>query len=298
MSVIDDIDNILNSTSNIFEHNNASDRTWNQGIIDDDSIQVNHASNHFNFIFPVIGLLVLVVATLVFQHCRVQPLEQSQSDEYNDPVRIINRYKYIRQKEALRLQMIELALVKTKVIQDQGPSSRRNSSALTEISLASLDCSNSSKDDVVLNIACEEDIEDIEAPSGSKPDSNGCGASADVVLPLMTLEHPINIKGWMLESHCVICLEAYQENDSVSYSKNQNCSHTFHSYCILGWLQDERREQCPCCRSPYLHGFSSENDDDNFEEVAADSTDVRAEEQTNINENTSIDDKLDVRPRD
>ena len=268
MSVIINVNEVLNSASNIFEHNNTSD--WNQGIIGDDSIQINPASNHFNFIFPTIGLLVLVVVTLIFQHCRIQRLEQSQSDEHSDPVRIAARYKYIQQKEALRLEMIEHALVKTKVIQDQGPSSRSNSFALTEVSSASLDCSNSSNDEVVLNIASEEDIEGL---SGSKPD-------------MMTLEHSINIKGWKLESHCAICLEAYQENDIVSYSKNQKCSHIFHSYCILGWLQD-CREQCPCCRSPYLHGFTLKNDD-NFKEAAANLREN--EEQPNINANTTVDD--------
>lgn len=48
-------------------------------------------------------------------------------------------------------------------------------------------------------------------------------------------------------SRCIICLEQYQENDSVSWARNtMYCNHAFHTSCIKKWLKKKR--SCPCCR--------------------------------------------------
>jgi len=64
---------------------------------------------------------------------------------------------------------------------------------------------------------------------------------------------------WQTET-CAICLEPYKENDEVSYSKHQNCSHAFHTCCIVAWGKD--RNDCPCCRGPYLHLCVLEDESD------------------------------------
>ena len=55
--------------------------------------------------------------------------------------------------------------------------------------------------------------------------------------------------GWEVDA-CAICTEPYEENDVVSYSKKQRCKHNFHPECIKTWLKV--KDDCPCCRSPYV----------------------------------------------
>merc|ERR1712083_390780 len=45
---------------------------------------------------------------------------------------------------------------------------------------------------------------------------------------------------------CTICLEAFQINDEVSWSRSNECQHVFHHNCILPWLASH--SECPCCR--------------------------------------------------
>mmetsp|Transcript_3424 Transcript_3424/g.5073 ORF Transcript_3424/g.5073 Transcript_3424/m.5073 type:complete len:323 (-) Transcript_3424:92-1060(-) len=47
-------------------------------------------------------------------------------------------------------------------------------------------------------------------------------------------------------SECAICLCAYDDDDTVMFSKY--CTHCFHKECILEWLQNN--DVCPCCRCP------------------------------------------------
>ena len=48
-------------------------------------------------------------------------------------------------------------------------------------------------------------------------------------------------------SRCIICLEQYQDNDSISWARNtMYCNHAFHTKCIKKWLKKKR--SCPCCR--------------------------------------------------
>ena len=57
---------------------------------------------------------------------------------------------------------------------------------------------------------------------------------------------------WTIDK-CAICLEDYEANDSVAYSKHQTCEHVFHTDCISAWLREDGRNECPCCRGPYFH---------------------------------------------
>lgn len=45
---------------------------------------------------------------------------------------------------------------------------------------------------------------------------------------------------------CAICLEDYQADDDVAYSKDLKCKHAFHKTCITKWLQSHHN--CPVCR--------------------------------------------------
>ena len=155
--------------------------------------------------------------------------------------------------------------MKTTVIARHVESRNMSSSALTGSLTSSSGSSNS--------------LNDIEAQLRNEQNN----ATA-----VLTLQHPIDMNAWNLESQCAICLESYQENESVSYSKHRNCSHTFHTDCILNWLKDEFRNDCPCCRSPYVHVCIKESDDDIFEEASANSAVVRHAEQPDLMGNVTI----------
>ena len=48
-----------------------------------------------------------------------------------------------------------------------------------------------------------------------------------------------------IEENCPICLMYYKEEDFIG---KLNCSHYFHSECILLWLND-LHNNCPICRT-------------------------------------------------
>jgi len=52
------------------------------------------------------------------------------------------------------------------------------------------------------------------------------------------------------DDHCVICLENWQNGQSIR--KSGNCSHIFHSGCILSWIRETN--ECPNCRACFLPG--------------------------------------------
>lgn len=60
-------------------------------------------------------------------------------------------------------------------------------------------------------------------------------------------------------SSCAICLEPYRQNDEISYSKHQKCSHVFHKDCIISWLTDQKRDDCPYCRGDYIKKVDGDN---------------------------------------
>jgi len=49
---------------------------------------------------------------------------------------------------------------------------------------------------------------------------------------------------------CFICLENYEVGEKIFWSRNDQCSHSFHSTCMLRWLMDHNN--CPLCREDYL----------------------------------------------
>ena len=49
---------------------------------------------------------------------------------------------------------------------------------------------------------------------------------------------------------CPICCEEYKKGDDISWSKNNECAHAFHTDCIVPWLMNH--SDCPMCRNDYL----------------------------------------------
>jgi hypothetical protein len=49
---------------------------------------------------------------------------------------------------------------------------------------------------------------------------------------------------------CAICLDSYQEGETVVWSSNPDCRHAFHQNCILDYLvtTEGSKRPCPCCR--------------------------------------------------
>ena len=255
--------------ANLFDLNNASG--WNQSLIDDHSTYASENSGIIKifFAFPLMGLMVMIVGSAFLRYRRIQLAEES-ARIYN--ARLAARNECARLRNIMRLEMVERALIKTTVVARAHVDSRNMStSALTGSITSSSGSSNS--------------LDDIEAQLGNETNNDDLNITSTAVL---TLQHPIDMNAWILEPQCAICLEAYQENDSVSYSKHRNCSHTFHTDCILNWLKDEFRNDCPCCRSPYVHVCIEESDDDIFEEAPANSADIMGVEQPEITENTTI----------
>ena len=234
----------FSTTSNLFNINSSGS---NDTFVGDTSASIPSQNNAF-FIFPVMGLLVLILGSLYLRHRRIQQSEQS-AEIY--AARLRAQHDLIKLKTEQRLVIVGNALVTTKVVTRNNTSpERRTSFAMTE---STSDSCNSYED------STNDDLsEDLEAHSESKDTID-----ASYISSVMTLEHPIDMDGWKLES-CAICLEAYRENDRVSYSKHRNCSHAFHTECILNWLQVEYRNDCPCCRSQYIHVSAVEPNDDPF----------------------------------
>ena len=49
---------------------------------------------------------------------------------------------------------------------------------------------------------------------------------------------------------CSICSDEYKYGDDITWSKNEDCVHAFHTDCIVPWLMDH--DDCPNCRNDFL----------------------------------------------
>ncbi len=55
------------------------------------------------------------------------------------------------------------------------------------------------------------------------------------------------------QKRCLICLEAFQNNDYVGYLP---CIHIFHKKCIDEWVKSKKT--CPLCMNRIDEGFTKE----------------------------------------
>jgi hypothetical protein len=61
------------------------------------------------------------------------------------------------------------------------------------------------------------------------------------------------------DANCPICFEDYMENDSICWSPNPSCHHSFHKDCVIDWLMNNT--ECPVCRRSYI-GANLSGDED------------------------------------
>ena len=50
---------------------------------------------------------------------------------------------------------------------------------------------------------------------------------------------------------CPICTEEFAEGELIAMSKNIDCSHIYHTECIIPWLL-KSHDECPMCRNDFL----------------------------------------------
>lgn len=56
---------------------------------------------------------------------------------------------------------------------------------------------------------------------------------------------------------CAICLDEYEEGDTIVWASNNNCPHAFHRACLTNYLvkvKDETSYPCPICRQNFFFG--------------------------------------------
>jgi len=76
---------------------------------------------------------------------------------------------------------------------------------------------------------------------------------------------------------CPICYEKYKSGDEIAWSHNEKCLHAFHVKCIIEWLVDN--DDCPMCRSNYVHSAMDEFPIDTPNEIATSEV-IEGEEST------------------
>ena len=54
-----------------------------------------------------------------------------------------------------------------------------------------------------------------------------------------------------LNSECSICLADYIIGDKITYSANEQCTHTYHKDCLIQWLV-KGHNSCPTCRNEFI----------------------------------------------
>lgn len=50
---------------------------------------------------------------------------------------------------------------------------------------------------------------------------------------------------------CPICTEEFTEGELIAMSKNIDCSHVYHTDCIIPWMM-KSHDECPMCRNDFL----------------------------------------------
>lgn len=74
----------------------------------------------------------------------------------------------------------------------------------------------------------------------------------------------------MSESVCGICLTDYKVGDEVAFAPNEECTHGYHTDCIVDWLL--KNKSCPICRRDYLEVISGGDPECQTESSRAPST--------------------------
>ena len=78
-------------------------------------------------------------------------------------------------------------------------------------------------------------------------------------LPVHIFSPSTSLEEAITDEKCLVCLCEYEREEEL---KKLPCSHTFHSECIDGWLQDH--DHCPLCKKP-LDTQEQQQEEDNHD---------------------------------
>jgi hypothetical protein len=174
-----------------------------------------------------------------------------------------------REGEARRRALVETALVTTKAAllpRRAAPFGRGDAAKSGESTGHSTDAESTSSSSSAGEASSDDETadgdgrggEDLNAAEQGQPAAPSRSSAPEVSSPADAAPSAVRAPAtpaaafdWRAET-CAICLEPYAEHDDVSYARHQQCAHVFHAACILQWLEDAGRDDCPCCREPYL----------------------------------------------
>jgi len=98
---------------------------------------------------------------------------------------------------------------------------------------------------------------DLNRTTGANSITSGVFGNTDDILieTLRSIRSSLNItiadNSFLYSSKaCPICCHDYAKGDDVTWSKNEQCCHAFHTDCIMEWLMNH--DDCPLCRNNYL----------------------------------------------
>ena len=289
-------DELLEHSHGLFDHN-YSGLANSTSAQEHQSVQVGGSTTSpLFFVFPVLGFLFLVLGS-VFLRKRQQQQDADAIRNYNARIECVNAEKELKIK--MRTEMVKKSLVTTNATlrkPKRFDSRSRNVSMETDITYMSggSDSSSCGSSEMErrrsdLSICSDEEDRlnstqtDQEHPATIFSNTSSSSTASEVLNIPSSESLVLEIGDGSMKSEletCAICLEPYRENDSVSYSKHQNCAHAFHTDCIVSWLKDEHRNDCPYCRGPYLHLCVHEEDGEYFGNNSSVGT-------NNINESTT-----------
>ena len=115
-------------------------------------------------------------------------------------------------------------------------------------------------------------LEDVKPNSCRRSSHRSCSRQKSLQTENMVLQLPKDgVNGdRVVPSMCAICLSSYRIGESVSWSASPQCSHAYHTSCIVQYAETEDRRKmetldndadkkpdvsvpCPLCRNPYVH---------------------------------------------
>ena len=108
---------------------------------------------------------------------------------------------------------------------------------------------------------------DVAQILGVGPPGSGGGTT---IIQLPAASAAVGNNG-QVPNNCAICLEAYQPNETITWSTNDECCHAFHVNCITEYLvhlntsisttmissgsnsneEEDNQAPCPCCRQSF-----------------------------------------------
>eukprot|EP00529_Nitzschia_sp_RCC80_P025422 CAMPEP_0113493902 /NCGR_PEP_ID=MMETSP0014_2-20120614/28832_1 /TAXON_ID=2857 /ORGANISM="Nitzschia sp." /LENGTH=531 /DNA_ID=CAMNT_0000387781 /DNA_START=242 /DNA_END=1837 /DNA_ORIENTATION=+ /assembly_acc=CAM_ASM_000159 len=102
-----------------------------------------------------------------------------------------------------------------------------------------------------VGIVLDDDEEEEKEEEGTGDEESQTAAVVTTVATPSRSQDPPPNANRTVPGGCAICLCAYEAGDSVSWSKEGECLHAFHTDCIVPWLAKKTEPVCPCCRRQF-----------------------------------------------